>query len=130
MSMKNDRRRRRLEGVKKSLTVILSAPAVILSAPAVILSAPAVILSAPAVILSAAKDLRSCFCSNYLRRTAGMLRCAQHDRIEFLHTCLMEFVFLRGSFNAVRASSSPEAPPKITPGGHCTGTPWRARTRG
>jgi hypothetical protein len=38
MSTKKARRRRRLEGVKKSLTVILRAAAVILSAPAVILS--------------------------------------------------------------------------------------------
>jgi hypothetical protein len=35
------------------------------------------------VILSVAKDLRSCFCYNELRRTAEMLRCAQHDRFRF-----------------------------------------------
>jgi hypothetical protein len=39
-----------------------------------------------AVILSEAKDLRSCFCFNDLRTTAEMLRCAQHDRIEFFHS--------------------------------------------
>ncbi len=39
-----------------------------------------------AAILGAAKDPRGCFGSNELRRTAEMLRCAQHDRIEFFHT--------------------------------------------
>jgi hypothetical protein len=57
-----------------------------------------VILSPSPVILSEAKNLRSwlrvdsandpssCFWSSYLRRTAEMLRWAQHDRVEFFHT--------------------------------------------
>ena len=32
--------------------------------------------------LSGAKDPRSCFCPGYLRTTAEMLRCAQHDRLQ------------------------------------------------
>jgi hypothetical protein len=39
-----------------------------------------------ATIFKAAKDLRICFWSSYLPRTAEMLRCAQHDRIEVFHT--------------------------------------------
>jgi hypothetical protein len=38
------------------------------------------------VILSEAKDLRSFFRLNEIRKTAGMLRFAQHDRIGFFHT--------------------------------------------
>jgi hypothetical protein len=39
-----------------------------------------------AVVLSEAKDLGSCSSFNYLRKTAEMLRCAQHDTFEFFQT--------------------------------------------
>ena len=52
------------------------------------------------VILSVAKDLSSCFCFKDLRTTVGMLRCAQHDRIEFFHT-------FRGQDSHIRNLSQP-----------------------
>jgi len=58
--------------------------------------APETVNRSRAVILSEAKDLGSCFWCRYLRRTAEMLRCAQHDRVEFVHAF--------GGFPQVRAA--------------------------
>jgi hypothetical protein len=50
------------------------------------LQAPEAVNKSWAVTLRGAKDPSSCFWSSFLRRTAEMLRCAQHDRVRFFHT--------------------------------------------